>query len=257
MQLDIDFSLAGKTLVVTGAAGHICGSLVEYALNNGANCVSADSSERKLAEQYKKFGSASNQFATKQTDVTSDDSWAELLAFSKDRFGKLDCLVNGAGINAPGELFQAGISDFRSILDVNLVGTFIGTQTFGAEFVKQNAGSIINISSTSSDPPLSKAYAYSASKAGITNITKNSAREMAKYGVRVNAIRPGFFPTDWNKKNFLTQERISDILNHTPMARFGEPRELLSAFLFLMSDASSFVTGAEIIVDGGFSAQTI
>ena len=255
--MDIDFSLAGKTLVVTGAAGHICGSLVEYALKNGANCVSADSSERKLAEQYDRLGTSSDQFAIKQTDVTSDVSWAELLEFSKNKFGKLDCLVNGAGINAPGELFQAEVDDFRSILDVNLIGTFLGTQAFGAEFVSQSAGCIINISSTSSDPPLSKAYAYSASKAGITNITKNSARELAKFGVRVNSIRPGFFPTEWNKKNFLTKERVSSILNHTPMDRFGEPRELLSAFLFLMSDASSFVTGAEIVVDGGFSAQTI
>jgi NAD(P)-dependent dehydrogenase (short-subunit alcohol dehydrogenase family) len=123
--------------------------------------------------------------------------------------------------------------------------------------VNQNSGSIINISSTSADPPLSKAFAYSASKAAITNLTKNIAREFGLTGVRVNALRPGFFPTEWNLKNFLTPERTNSILKHTPMARFGDPKELVGAVIWLLSDASSFVTGSEIVVDGGFSAQSI
>jgi NAD(P)-dependent dehydrogenase (short-subunit alcohol dehydrogenase family) len=118
-------------------------------------------------------------------------------------------------------------------------------------------GSIINISSASADPALSKAYAYSAAKAGIRNLTQNLGREWGKSGVRVNAIRPGFFPTEWNRKNFITPEREVAILNHTPMGRFGETNELIGAAIYLASAASNFVTGSELIVDGGFSAMTI
>ena len=123
--------------------------------------------------------------------------------------------------------------------------------------VQRGGGSIINISSASSGPPLSKAFAYSVSKAGVKNLTQNLAREWAPHNVRVNALRPGFFPTEWNRKNFITREREAAILSHTPMNRYGEPEELLGAVIWLSSDASRFVTGAEIAVDGGFTAMTI
>ena len=115
-------------------------------------------------------------------------------------------------------------------------------------------GSIINISSASSGPPLSKAFTYSVSKAGVKNLTQNLAREWGAKGVRVNALRPGFFPTKWSMEKFITPEREESILRHTPMRRYGKPEELLGAVLWLFSDASSFVTGAEIEVDGGFTA---
>ena len=121
----------------------------------------------------------------------------------------------------------------------------------------RSTGSIINISSASADPALSKAFAYSASKAGIRNLTQNLGREWAKDGVRVNALRPGFFPTEWNRKNFIDKDRESAILGHTPMGRFGETHELVGAAVYLASEASSFVTGCELVVDGGFSAMTV
>ena len=123
--------------------------------------------------------------------------------------------------------------------------------------LKQGNGSIINISSASAGPPLSKAFAYSVAKAGIKNLTQNLAREWAKKGVRVNALRPGFFPTEWSKKHFITQDREQAILGHTAMGRYGKPEELVGAVIWLASDAASFVTGAEIAVDGGFSAMSI
>jgi NAD(P)-dependent dehydrogenase (short-subunit alcohol dehydrogenase family) len=104
---------------------------------------------------------------------------------------------------------------------------------------------------------LSKAFAYSVAKAGIKNLTQNLAREWAKKGVRVNALRPGFFPTEWSKKHFITQDREQAILGHTAMGRYGKPEELVGAVIWLASDAASFVTGAEIAVDGGFSAMSI
>ena len=123
--------------------------------------------------------------------------------------------------------------------------------------IKNNSGSIINISSASAGPPLSKAFAYSVAKAGIRNLTMNLAREWAKYNIRVNAIRPGFFPTDWNRKNFITPDREKAILGHTPMGRYGESTELIGSIIWLASDASSFVTGSEVTIDGGFSCMTI
>ena len=123
--------------------------------------------------------------------------------------------------------------------------------------VNKGSGSIINISSASAGPPLSKAFTYSVSKAGIKNLTQNLGQEWGQNGVRVNAIRPGFFPTEWNKKNFITKKRENQILNHTPMKRFGLPSELVGAVLWLASDASKFVTGSEVSVDGGFSCMTI
>ena len=123
--------------------------------------------------------------------------------------------------------------------------------------IKNKYGSIINKSSSSSGPPLSKAFTYSVSKAGIKNLTQNLGREWGNKGVRVNAIKPGFFPTKWNKKNFLSKKRINQILSHTPMVRFGETKELVGVIIWLASDASSFVTGTEIAIDGGFSSMTI
>ena len=123
--------------------------------------------------------------------------------------------------------------------------------------IKQKKGCIVNISSASAGPPLSKAFAYSAAKSGIKNLTQNLAREWALYGVRVNAIRPGFFPTEWSKKNFIDKKRKKTIFNHTPMKRFGKPQELTGVILWLCADSSSFVTGSEVAVDGGFSCMTI
>ena len=130
-------------------------------------------------------------------------------------------------------------------------------QILGKHLVEQGKGSIVNISSASAGPPLSKAFAYSVAKAGVKNLTQNLAREWGAQGVRVNALRPGFFPTEWSMKNFISADREAAILGHTPMQRYGRPEELVGAVLWLFSDASSFVTGAEIAVDGGFTAMTI
>ena len=121
----------------------------------------------------------------------------------------------------------------------------------------QGNGSIVNMSSASAGPPLSKAFTYSAAKAGVKNLTQNIAREWAVQGVRVNALRPGFFPTEWSKTHFIDAARNDAILGHTPMGRYGSPSELVGAVIWLCSDAASFVTGAEIAVDGGFSCMTI
>jgi NAD(P)-dependent dehydrogenase (short-subunit alcohol dehydrogenase family) len=251
------FSIEKKVILFTGGAGHIVGALVEFCASLGAICISADLRPEKLEGQAKKIQEKNLHLQVATLDVTEPDHWESLTQSILKDHGRIDALVNGAGINAPSTFFDIDVSTFRKILDVNLVGTLLGCQIVGKHMVENGKGSIINISSTSADPPLSKAFAYSASKAGVTNLTKNIAREFGTTGVRVNSLRPGFFPTEWNKKNFLSEERIASIMTHTPMKRFGEPEELTGAVVWLISDLSSFVTGSEIVVDGGFSAQTI
>jgi NAD(P)-dependent dehydrogenase (short-subunit alcohol dehydrogenase family) len=148
--------------------------------------------------------------------------------------------------------------EWQRILDVNLKSVFLGCQVFGKAMVDTGrGGSIINISSVSSGPPLSKVFTYSITKGGVNQITQFLARELAPHRVRVNAILPGFFPAEQNRK-LLTEERTASILGHTPMGRFGEARELVGAAVYLASeDASSFVTGSILRVDGGFTAMTI
>ena len=174
-----------------------------------------------------------------------------------NKFETLDILVNGAGINGSTPFLDIEEKEWDNIMNSQIKGTFYGCQVFGEYMLKNKKGSIINISSASAGPPLSKAFTYSAAKAGIKNLTQNLGREWGTKGVRVNAIRPGFFPTDWNLKNFIDDDRKKAILGHTPMNRFGTTNELTGAILWLASDASSFVTGAEITVDGGYSCMTI
>jgi NAD(P)-dependent dehydrogenase (short-subunit alcohol dehydrogenase family) len=251
------FSLEGRVCLFTGGAGHVVGAFVDDFARQGAICISCDVRPEKLDAQKSRLADEGARIDTYALDVTSEAEWEALLASVAARYGRVDGLVNGAGINAASGFLELDTEAFRRILDVNLVGTMLGCKVIGRHMVDRQSGSIVNISSASADPPLSRAFAYSASKAGVTNLTKNVAREFGETGVRVNALRPGFFPTEWNRQNFLSPERIASIHTHTPMRRFGEPAELVGAVQWLLSDASGFVTGAEIVVDGGFSCQTI
>jgi NAD(P)-dependent dehydrogenase (short-subunit alcohol dehydrogenase family) len=246
-----------RTIIFTGGGGHLVSEMVRKLSALGANCVVTDLRLEKTIHLKEELAKKGLSIESMQLDVTRKESWEKLLAEAIKKYGRVDGLINGAGINSPSNFFDIDLEVFREIFNVNLMGTMCGCMVIGKHMVDNGRGSIINISSTSADPPLSKAFAYSASKAAVTNITKNIAREFGKTGVRVNALRPGFFPTNWNKKNFLTPERTKSIIDHTPMGRFGEPSELIGAVQWLLSDDSSFVTGSEIIVDGGFSAQTI
>lgn len=136
-------------------------------------------------------------------------------------------------------------------------GVFLACQVFGKYFVERNqGGSIINVGSMSGVIPLSRVFTYSATKAAVHNISKNLAREWAPLNIRVNTLVPGFFPAEQNKK-VLTPERVEQIMGHTPMNRFGEAGELIGATLLLAGDAGSFITGTEMVVDGGYAAMTI
>ena len=251
------FGLNGKVAALTGAGGFLVSEISSACSQAGMEVAVLDSkieAAEKTVQRIRAEGGKAEAFAV---DVTSKKELENALAQIMNRFGRLDCLLNGAGLNAPTPFLDITLEEWNSIINVQLTGTFLSCQVFGRHMVAQKSGSIVNISSASSGPPLSKAFTYSVAKAGVTNLSQNLGREWAAKGVRVNILRPGFFPTEWSKKNFITPEREKAILGHTPMGRYGKPSELAGAVLWLFSDSASFVTGAEICVDGGFTCMSI
>ena len=252
------FNLQGKVAAITGAGGHLCSEMARGFARAGCSVAVLDLriEKARAVESELKAQGFQNVMAL-AIDVSKKEQHSTALHNIVAKFGGIDILVNGAGINGPTPFLELSLEEWYAILDSQLTGTFLGCQVFGGYMVDRGKGSIINISSASAGPPLSKAFTYSIAKAGILNLTQNLGREWGTKGVRVNALRPGFLPTEWNQKNFITPEREKAILGHTPMARYGQPSELMGATLWLASDAASFVTGAEIAVDGGFSCMTI
>jgi NAD(P)-dependent dehydrogenase (short-subunit alcohol dehydrogenase family) len=256
--LDKLFNLEGKVAVVTGAGGHLCSEMVRGLARAGCAVAILDLQPEKAKLVENELRAAGfDRVMSLAIDVAKKQDHINALEQILSAFGHIDILVNGAGINSPTPFLELTLEEWHTILDSQLTGTFLGCQVFGGYMIGRGRGSIINISSASAGPPLSKAFTYSVAKAGILNLTQNLGREWGTKGVRVNALRPGFFPTEWNRKNFITPEREAAILDHTPMARYGEPGELIGATIWLASDAAGFVTGAEIAVDGGFSCMTI
>ena len=251
------FSVEGKTALLTGAGGYLIGEMSRALGRAGANVVCCDVRLGNAEKAAADITAAGGRAIAVELDVRHREQHEAALARALDAYGRLDCVVNGAGINAPTPFLEIPLDEWNDILTVQLTGTMLGCQVYGGHLVKQQSGSIINISSASAGPPLSKAFTYSVAKAGIKNLTQNLAREWGTQGVRVNALRPGFFPTEWSMKNFITRDREAAIHGHTAMRRYGHASELIGAVIWLFSDAASFVTGAEIAIDGGFSAMTI
>ena len=255
--LDEIFRLRGKRAALSGAGGLLVGEMSRNLAKAGVAVAIMDSSTEAATRVRDEILAVGGQAIALTMDVTRKDAWQAALDRVLRELGGVEILVNGAGANAATAFLDISVEEWENILRVQLTGTMLGCQVFGAHMVKQGNGSIINISSASSGPPLSKAFTYSVAKAGVKNLSQNLAREWARSGVRVNALRPGFFPSQMMKEKFLTKERVEAILGHTPMKRFGEASELAGCVLWLCSDAASFVTGAEIPIDGGFTCMTI
>ena len=258
MYIDQLFNLNGKVAAVIGAGGHLCSEMAHSFARAGCKVVIIDLRIAKAQKVEKEINEEGfNHTLSLALDVAQKEQHYQVLDTIVNHFGSLDIVVNGAGTNGSTPYLDITEEEWNAIMDSQIKGTFLGCQVYGEFMLKKGKGNIINISSASAGPPLSKAFTYSAAKAAIKNLTQNLGREWGTKGVRVNAIRPGFFPTEWNLKNFIDEDRKKAILGHTAMQRFGTPDELTGAILWLASDASGFVTGAEIAVDGGYSCMTI
>jgi len=252
------FSLAGEVAVVIGGGGVLAGAMAEGLAQAGARVAVAGRTWEPAGARAKIIEKAGGEAIAIQCDATSKTDLQKALAAVIQRFGRVDTLINAAGVNSATPFFEIGEEEWHRILDIDLKSVFLACQVFGKAMVESGrGGAIINISSASSGPPLSKAFTYGVAKAGVNQITQFLARELAPHQVRVNAILPGFFPAEQNRK-MLTPDRVTSIIGHTPMKRFGEAQELIGAAVYLASRrASSFVTGTILCVDGGFMAMTI
>ena len=263
------FSLTNKVAVITGGAGVLGGAMAEGLAAEGAKVGILSRTQSKVDAKVATLIAAGGKAIPLIADVLDEQQLEAAKQKVLDHWGRIDILVNCAGGNMKGatimpdqSFFDLSLSDFAKVTDLNLKGTVLPTLVFAKSMALQRKGCIINISSMAAQQAITRVVGYSASKAAIDNFTKWMAVEMAhKYGegIRVNAIAPGFFIADQNR-SLLTKEdgsltsRGQTIINETPMKRFGDPEDLVSTLIWLCSDASKFVTGIIVPVDGGFSA---
>ena len=276
------FDLSGGVAVVTGAGGALCGTISRALGQTGVKVAVLDLREEHAeatAEAIRKAGGEAKAFPC---NVLKEEQLSHCYDEIVSLWGTPDFLINGAGGNDPrgtttNEFFDAsdnkdpditGFFDlefdgFQFVFSLNFLGTFLPTKVFARGMAEKRSGSIVNISSMSALTPLTKVSAYSAAKAAVANFTRWLAVHFSHAGVRVNALAPGFFMTEQLRFLHIDQEtgeytpRAQKVLAHTPMGRYGEPEELVGTVIYLLSDASRFVTGTVIPIDGGFSSYSI
>jgi NAD(P)-dependent dehydrogenase (short-subunit alcohol dehydrogenase family) len=264
------FDLSGDVAVVIGATGALGGAIAEGLAEAGAKVAILGRNEARGQARVAAIRAQGGVADFFSADAVQRASLARARQQIEEAFGPTTILVNAAGGNDPKVTVTADLpfeklelKDWQANFDLNLVGgVLLPCQEFGPGMVTRGNGSIINIASVSAHVPLSRVVTYSAAKAAVLNLTLFLAREWATKGVRVNTITPGFFPAEQNRKLLFNDDgsptaRTKAILNHTPMGRFGEPKELVGAAVFLASKGASFVTGTDLRVDGGFLSQTL
>ncbi|MFI3262802.1 MAG: SDR family oxidoreductase [Rikenellaceae bacterium] len=262
------FDIKDKVIAITGGYGVLGGSVAKYLAQNGAKVVIIGRNQAKGDEFVSEIEGEGGVAFFAQGNVTSDTDMEAVKDAILAKFGTIDVLINAAGGNMPGatigpdsNIFNLNLSDMRSVIDLNYMGTIIPSVILGKEIAEKGKGSIINFSSMSSQSVITRVVGYSSAKASIDNFTRWMSVEMAKkYGekVRVNAVAPGFFLTEQNRTLLTNPDgsytpRAEDIVRNTPFGRMGKADELHGVIHWLMSDAASFVTGTVIPVDGGFS----
>ena len=263
------FTVNGKVAVVTGGTGVLGSAMCKALANAGASVVILGRRKEVADALATEIIQAGGDEIGVSADVLNEQQLKEAKKTVINKYGKIDILVNGAGGNMPGAVItpdktflDLNIDEFKKVVDLNLTGTVLPSQIFGEAIIKAKQGVIINISSMTAIRPLTRVVGYGAAKASVSNFTQWLAVELAKKfgeGIRVNAIAPGFFLTEQNR-TLLTKpdgsltERGQLIITGTPFARFGHPDELCGTLLWLCSDASKFVSGIVVPVDGAFSA---
>lgn len=266
--MEPNFSLAGKVIVVTGGTGVLGGAFVEAIAAAGGVVGILGRNEKIANERANAINQKGGQALALIADVTNESQLESACQQMLAVYGKIDALVNAAGGNMPDavvqpnqDVFQLNFQALQDVMQLNLMGTVIPTQVFGKAIKKNGSGSIVNISSVVSQLAITKVLGYSMAKSAIDSYTQWFALELAnRFGdaIRMNSIAPGFFLTEQNK-TLLTNtdgsltERGQLVIQNTPFKRFGNPEELVGALIWLLSDASKYVTGSKITVDGGFT----
>jgi len=263
------FNLKDKVAVITGGAGVLGGAMAEGLAQAGAKVGILGRTAAKVEKKVNEIKKAGGQALALTADVLDEEQLEAARTKVVEQWGLIDILLNVAGGNRPGatigpdqHFFDLSMDDFDQVVALNLKGTVLPTYIFAREMARQGEGNIVNISSMTAQQPFTRVVGYGAAKAAIDNFTKWLSVEMAaKYGekIRVNAIAPGVFIGKQNRRLLLDEKdqltaRGQTIIEHTPMRRFGEPEELIGTAIWLCSDASAFVTGIVVPVDGGFSA---
>ena len=266
------FSVNQKVILITGGCGILGSCMSHHLAAEGASVVVLDRNEEAGNQLVDDIKAKGYEALFLQTDVLDKDILEQNRDIILGKYGRIDVLINAAGGNMGGAtigpdqtIFDLQIDAFRKVVDLNLFGTVIPTMVFAKAMVEQKKGCIINISSESALRPLTRVVGYGAAKAAVSNFTQYMAGELAtKFGsgLRVNAMAPGFFLTEQNRALLTNADgsltpRAETIIAHTPFGRFGEPEELLGTLQWLASDASAFVTGTVVPIDGGFDAFSI
>ena len=251
------FSLEGKVAVVTGGTSGIGRALSLGLADAGADVIATARRQQLVDDTATEIESRGRKTLRIVSDVGERESLEKLLAGTLERFGKVDILVNCAGIIKRTPTLDLPEADWTNILNTNLTGTLRACQVFGRHMLERGGGRIVNIASLNSFVALNEVAAYAASKAGVASLTRSLAVEWSKKGVTVNAIAPGVFRTDLNAQLLDSTPRGQELLMRTPMGRFGKTEELVGAAVYLASDSASFVTGQILVVDGGFLASGV
>ena len=247
--------LNGKVALISGGARGMGAVEAELFASHGAKVVIGDILIEEGRRTAQRIVDQGGQAHFQPLDVTDERQWASIVTETVDRFGGLDVLVNNAGIYRIASLEQTSIDVFRQIMEVNVAGVFLGTRTVIPEMRKRGGGSIINISSTAGLAGSANSSAYQASKGAVRIFTKSTAIEHVGSGIRANSVHPGMIDTDMITVLLKDPEERRQRIASVPLGRVGTALDVAYAVLYLASDESSFVTGAELVVDGGKTAQ--
>lgn len=251
------FSLRGRVAMVLGGTGTLGRSMAATLLDAGAQLVVSGRDPARGAQALEAIGGG--RFVP--CDTADREQLDDLLNDVLRVEGSIDVLVNAAGINSDTPFLGIADQEFVAIMNADALGVALACQVFGRYLVERATthgvgASIINVGSEAGRRPLSRVFTYSMAKAAVHNLTKNLAREWGPLGIRCNVLVPGFFPAEQNR-DILDQDRVASIIERTPLQRLGEPDDLSGALLLLASDAGRFITGTELVVDGGFDATSL